>query len=141
MWKWKDGPRTGRTGFRLFFRRDSLSGTETRLLCTYQNISYFRGCPDRVSPVACMSFHSTLLLLVCCVQFSAQHTSAHGHMLKLVRTFALLAPVSGFVAPLCWNLPTPRGFVATVNKATNEAPSAAGPWALIFDCDGVILEV
>lgn len=75
------------------------------------------------------------------VEYQRKHT-----MWELaVVALALLAPVSvsGFVAPLSCRAAISRGSsAAAVAKAmTGSSDSAEAKWALIFDCDGVILEV
>lgn len=68
-------------------------------------------------------------------------------MYKVVWHFAFLAPVWGFVTPLSWRTHLPRGSTRTVTSSASSVAqdgvtsSPDRQWALIFDCDGVILEV
>lgn len=74
-----------------------------------------------------------LLLFACC----HVRRAAYCRMLKILAIFTILPSVShGFVAPL-----TTSGGSAPVHKASAGADMEPANWALIFDCDGVILEV
>lgn len=61
-------------------------------------------------------------------------------MLKLVSTLCLFSSISSFVIPPSCRAPISRNFMAT-RRANALGSGDSVSWALIFDCDGVILEV
>lgn len=82
------------------------------------------------------------VVLLCTPHVLVSVSHAFSIMRKILPALAMLAPVSGFVtSPYC-RARTSRGSMAeSVRMASAGALDVATEWALIFDCDGVILEV
>lgn len=63
-------------------------------------------------------------------------------MHKVLVILALLGPACGFVTPRCSCMTPSTGMTHRIASARKSASDVDAPqWALIFDCDGVILEV